>query len=109
MGNNGEGLYACTVHRAENTDDPAWLGGILGALREIAKDTPVAMPLHRRTRKIIESSGDVDALRGITTVQPVSYLEMLRLEMSAKVILTDSCGVQKEAFFHQRTVRYASG
>lgn len=91
----------CTVHRAENTDDPARLAGILGALREIAKETLVIVPLHPRTRKIIENSGDANSLRGLTVVPPVPYLEMLRLEMSAKVILTDSGGVQKEAFFHR--------
>jgi UDP-GlcNAc3NAcA epimerase len=95
------GYALCTAHRAENTDDPVRLVGILGALRDIAKDMPVIMPLHPRTRKIIERSGNANILRGITAVPPVSYLEMLRLEMSARVILTDSGGVQKEAFFHR--------
>jgi UDP-GlcNAc3NAcA epimerase len=96
-----KGYALCTVHRAENTDDPVRLAGILGALREIAKEMPVVMPLHPRTRKIIESSGDADVLKGIAAIPPVSYLEMLRLEMSARVILTDSGGVQKEAFFQR--------
>lgn len=97
-----EKKYAlCTVHRAENTDDPVRLAEILSALREIAKEIPVMLPLHPRTRKIVESSGDIHALQGITVVSPASYLEMLRLEMSAKIILTDSGGVQKEAFFHR--------
>ena len=96
-----KGYALCTVHRAENTDDPIRLAGILEALRDIAKEIAVIMPLHPRTRNIIENSGDADALRGLTVVPPVSYLEMLRLEMSAKVILTDSGGVQKEAFFHR--------
>lgn len=91
----------CTVHRAENTDDPARLAGILAALREIAMEVPVVLPLHPRTRSVIKNSGGADALLGLTVVPPVSYLEMLRLEMSARVILTDSGGVQKEAFFHR--------
>ncbi len=91
----------CTVHRAENTDDPARLSGILAALREIAKEVPVVLPLHPRTRSVIKNSGEADALLGLTVVPPVSYLEMLRLEMSAMAILTDSGGVQKEAFFHR--------
>lgn len=91
----------CTVHRAENTDDPARLTGILTALRQIARKMPVVMPIHPRTRNIIELSGKTDALRGLTVVPPASYLEMLRLEMSAGVILTDSGGVQKEACFHE--------
>lgn len=96
-----KGYALCTVHRAENTDDPARLQGILGALRDIADEIPVILPLHPRTRKIIDNMGQTEALRGLTVLEPLSYLEMLRLEMSAKVILTDSGGVQKEAFFHR--------
>jgi UDP-GlcNAc3NAcA epimerase len=96
-----KGYALCTVHRAENTDDPARLQGILGALRDIADEIPVILPLHPRTRKIIDNMGQTEALRGLTVFEPLSYLEMLRLEMSAKVILTDSGGVQKEAFFHR--------
>lgn len=96
-----KGYALCTVHRAENTDDPLRLAGILGAVREIARELPVIMPLHPRTRNIIGNSGGGLALQGIQAVAPASYLEMLRLEMSARVILTDSGGVQKEAFFHR--------
>ena len=96
-----KGYALCTVHRAENTDDPARLQGILGALRDIAVEIPVIMPLHPRTRKIIEGMGQPETLRGLTVLEPLSYLEMLRLEMSARGILTDSGGVQKEAFFHR--------
>ena len=96
-----KGYVLCTVHRAENTDDPLRLVGILGAVREIAREMPVIMPLHPRTRNIIENSSGGLALQGIKGVAPASYLEMLRLEMSARVILTDSGGVQKEAFFHR--------
>lgn len=96
-----KGYALCTVHRAENTDDAARLQGILGALRDIALEIPVILPLHPRTRKIIEGMDQPEALRGLTVLEPLSYLEMLRLEMSARVILTDSGGVQKEAFFHR--------
>ena len=96
-----KGYALCTVHRAENTDDARRLEEILGVLRDIAEETPVLLPLHPRTRKIIETMGQPEALRGLTVLEPLSYLEMLRLEMSAKVILTDSGGVQKEAFFHR--------
>jgi UDP-GlcNAc3NAcA epimerase len=96
-----KGYALCTVHRAENTDDPARLSGILGALRDIARDVPIVLPLHPRTRQIVESSGGADALEGITVLEPLSFLEMMRLEMSAKAILTDSGGVQKEAYFHR--------
>lgn len=96
-----KGYALCTVHRAENTDDATRLQGILAALRKIAEEIPVILPLHPRTRKIIDAMGQPKALRGLTVLDPLSYLEMLRLEMSAKVILTDSGGVQKEAFFHR--------
>lgn len=96
-----KGYALCTVHRAENTDDATRLQGILGALRDIAEEIPVILPLHPRTRKIIDAMGQSEALRGLTVLEPLSYLEMLRLEMSAKLILTDSGGVQKEAFFHR--------
>lgn len=98
-GVNEKGYALCTVHRAENTDDATRLLGILAALRDIAEEIPVILPLHPRTRKIIDTMGQPEALRGLTVLEPLSYLEMLRLEMSAKVILTDSGGVQKEAFF----------
>ena len=96
-----DGQYAlCTLHRQENTDDPVRLSGILTALRHIAKDVPVIMPLHPRTRNLLQNMDRLDWLNGLHCIQPVSYLEIQRLEMSARVILTDSGGMQKEAFFH---------
>jgi UDP-GlcNAc3NAcA epimerase len=97
-----EGQYAlCTIHRAENTDNTSRLESILEALREIASDMPVLLPIHPRTKKTICSLGKDNWLNGIHILNPLPYLETLRLEMSAKVILTDSGGIQKEAFFHQ--------
>ncbi|MDC1497064.1 UDP-N-acetylglucosamine 2-epimerase (non-hydrolyzing) [Pelagibacteraceae bacterium] len=91
----------CTLHRQENTDNPMRLNNILSALREIAKDMPLVLPLHPRTKKKIQQQQNVDALKGITVLEPLPYLEMQRLQMSAKLILTDSGGMQKEAYFHQ--------
>ncbi len=97
-----EGQYAlCTIHRAENTDDPARLREILCALDRIAADLPVVLPLHPRTARFLRERNEASLLDRLCVLQPVSYLEMLRLEMSAAVILTDSGGVQKEAFFHK--------
>jgi len=90
----------CTVHRAENTDKPERLISIFSALQEINKSLPVVLPLHPRTQRLLENKGGVKLLKSLTLLEPVSYLEMQRLEMSAKVILTDSGGMQKEAFFH---------
>ncbi len=91
----------CTIHRAENTDDPDRLKSILLALKEISKSETVVLPIHPRTKKIIANLEGDDWLSGITVIDPVPYLEMLRLEMSARLILTDSGGVQKEAYFNQ--------
>lgn len=96
-----EGAYAlCTLHRQENTDDPVRLDGIMRALRVIAEDTPVVLPLHPRTRQRFEATGIAANLGRIRVVNPVPYLEMQRLAMGARFILTDSGGLQKEAFFH---------
>lgn len=91
----------CTVHRAENTDNPERLISIFSALQEIAKSLPVVLPLHPRTQNLLKMKGWSKFLESITILEPVSYLEMQRLEMGAKVILTDSGGMQKEAFFHR--------
>jgi UDP-N-acetylglucosamine 2-epimerase len=93
-----------TIHRAENTDSPERLGNLLQALASLPYD--VVLPLHPRVRDRLKS---VRELRGVAKVlegsprvkliEPVSYLEMLTLELYARLVLTDSGGVQKEAFF----------
>jgi UDP-N-acetylglucosamine 2-epimerase len=91
--------YLATLHRAENTDDPKRLKSILKALAKIAKDIPVLLPLHPRTKKMIRVQRLIKEAKGIQLIDPVSYLDMLTLEKHAKVILTDSGGVQKEAYW----------
>ena len=92
------GFALATIHRAENTDDPDRLQPILAALETIAESTcPVLLPLHPRTRKVLDASGWHP--RAITVTAPLSYFEMLLLEGRAKLVLTDSGGVQKEAYF----------
>jgi len=87
-----------TVHRAENTDDPQRLRAIFAGLEAVVRaGLPVILPLHPRTRKQAESLGL--SPNGVRVLEPVSYLDMLLLEKNARVILTDSGGVQKEAFF----------
>ena len=89
-----------TVHRAENTDDPRRLAAIVDGLRAVADETPVVLPVHPRTAKAIErNSIEVD---GISVLPPVGYLDMLALEGQASCVVTDSGGVQKEAFFQGR-------
>lgn len=89
-----------TCHRAENTDDPNRLGEIVSAFAEIAANLPVVLPLHPRTRKLIDDYGLKHHLDAVKVVEPLSFLDMVALEQAAKVILTDSGGVQKEAFFY---------
>lgn len=91
----------CTLHRAENTDNVLRLREILKALRCIANDCTVVLPIHPRTHKRLSELGELNALAGLLILDPLPYLEMLRLQMSAEVILTDSGGLQKEAFFHR--------
>lgn len=94
------GYVLATIHRAENTDDPARLKAIVAALARTARDRPVVLPLHPRTAKQVGALGLSDALAGITVVEPVGYLDMQALEHGAALVVTDSGGVQKEAFFH---------
>ena len=87
-----------TLHRAANTDDPERLRRILGAIDETARTVcPVVMPMHPRTAARLASMAWHPA--AISVVAPLSYLDMLLLEMRARFILTDSGGVQKEAYF----------
>lgn len=90
-----------TVHRAENTDQPARFASIVDALEMMGTDLPVIWPLHPRTRAVLRKTGRLDALaRRVKLIEPVGYLEMVQLEKYAGVIATDSGGVQKEAFFY---------
>lgn len=86
-----------TVHRAANTDDPVRLAAIFEGFGK--SPLPVVLPLHPRTRKLVEGHGLVIPASVITT-PPVGFLDMVWLERRARVILTDSGGVQKEAYFH---------
>ena len=89
-----------TVHRQENTDDPDRLRHIVEALDRIARTIcPVVWPVHPRTKKRLMELGL--SVGAVTPIPPVSYLDMLLLEGRARMILTDSGGVQKEAYFFQ--------
>ena len=86
-----------TVHRAENTDDPQRLKNIFDAFEEISAEIPVVLPLHPRTKKIIDKQG-IKPQKTII-IEPVGYLEMVWLIKNSSLIMTDSGGLQKEAFF----------
>lgn len=90
-----------TVHRAENTDQPARLTSIVEALEITSRALPVVWPLHPRTRAVLRKAERLDALASrVKLIEPVGYLEMVQLEKYAGMIATDSGGVQKEAFFY---------
>lgn len=88
--------YLLTLHRAENTDSPERLQSILEAASSL--DFPVLFPVHPRTRHCINSA-DISMNGKLLAVAPLGYLEMIGLEKHARKILTDSGGVQKEAFY----------
>ncbi len=93
--------YAATVHRAANTDDPRRLAGILEGLGRAPR--PVVLPLHPRTRAAVRRHGLEDVLENsngkLVVIEPLGYLDMLQLQQNAAAILTDSGGIQKEAYY----------
>jgi len=91
--------YLATLHRAENTDNLNRLQSILKALDKIGRNTPVLLPIHPRTRKVMKGYGLLSKFKDIKLIEPISYLDMLKLEKNAKAILTDSGGIQKEAYW----------
>ncbi len=89
-----------TVHRAENTDCARRFTALLDGLKELANDAPVVWPLHPRTRRTAEKLGLLAGLpENLMLIEPVGYLDILRLQMGAKLVATDSGGIQKEAFY----------
>jgi len=90
----------CTIHRAENTDNSKKLKEIFEALETIAKDTQIILPLHPRTKKIIQNLKF--KIHNLTIINPVGYLEMVWLLQNCKAVLTDSGGLQKEAYFFKK-------
>ena len=93
------GYALATIHRAENTDDEPRFRKVLDYLGGFAKSQPVVFPVHPRTRAVLERLGI--GLNGFKLIDPVSYSDMHRLLAGASVVLTDSGGVQKEAYFHR--------
>ncbi len=89
------GYYLSTIHRAENTDNPEKLSNIFKALSEL--DKPVILPLHPRTKKLIDNL-EID-MKNLIIIKPIGYLLMLYLTSCAYMVVTDSGGLQKEAYF----------
>ena len=95
-----EGKYAVlTLHRPSNVDDAQTLGGILDALEVVQRDMPVVFPAHPRTRERARElglDGRIAGLANLRVTEPVGYLDFLRLMSSARLVLTDSGGIQEE-------------
>ncbi len=95
-----EKFILCTVHRAENTDAYNRLKNIFESLEEIGKEKQIVLPLHPRTKNVLESNNYQP--KNITCIEPVGYLEMVWLIANCSLVMTDSGGLQKEAFFFEK-------
>lgn len=96
---SNKGFILTTLHRAENTDCPYRLEKIVDALNELHRKIPIILPLHPRTRNAIANAG---LKLIVNTINPVGYFQMLWLLKNCSLVLTDSGGVQKEAFFFNK-------
>lgn len=107
-GLRGTGYMLCTIHRDNNTDQPERLNAIFKALLKISESKMVVLPLHPRTSKLLNTNLEKDLYDKITNnknikiLPPASFLDMIVLERHAQMVVTDSGGVQKEAFFFQK-------
>jgi UDP-N-acetylglucosamine 2-epimerase (non-hydrolysing) len=96
---NGDDFAVLTLHRPSNVDDPVVFARILEAIKIIQNDIPVIFPVHPRTRKNLESGSlgeHANQLPGFRLTEPLGYLDFLKLMSNAKVVLTDSGGIQEE-------------
>lgn len=96
------GYILATIHRAENTDDAARLKAVFDGLGQIAAGVPVVLPLHPRTRAALSRAELLKSTaHRLRLLDPVGFLDMTMLLRGARLVVTDSGGVQKEAFFHR--------
>jgi len=100
LGLEGGGFIVATAHRPGNVDDPERLGLVVEVLAAAAEAAQVVFPIHPRTRARLEEIGALDDLpgRGIMPVEPLGYLDFTRLVRASRAVITDSGGLQKEAF-----------
>jgi UDP-GlcNAc3NAcA epimerase len=93
-------FFLATIHRQETTDNPEILGSLFSTLEKIAIDKMVILPLHPRTKKLLNELGF--SPKNITIIDPVGYLDMISLIEKSDLVLTDSGGLQKEAYFSRK-------
>ena len=94
-----EKFILCTLHRAENTDNFERLSNIVESLNKINKEIPIVLPLHPRTKKMLQS---FDLKLDVHLLEPVGYFEMIELLKKCSLVMTDSGGLQKEAYFFEK-------
>jgi len=99
LGLQKDGFILTTIHRAENTDEAGRLGQIVASLNRLAQDFDVVFPVHPRTRVRLTEQGLSQTVR---TIEPVGYLDMIQLIAGSRLVITDSGGLQKEAYFFQK-------
>ena len=104
----GKPFVLATIHRDSNTDYPERLSAIFRSIIKLSEECQVVLPLHPRTAKLIKTNLDEDMQKQIFScpdiklIPPVSFLEMIALERHARLVMTDSGGVQKEAYFFKK-------
>ena len=104
----GKPFVLATIHRDSNTDHPERLSAIFRSIIKLSEECQVVLPLHPRTAKLIKTNLDEDMQKQIFSrpdiklIPPVSFLEMIALERHARLVMTDSGGVQKEAYFFKK-------
>jgi len=91
-----------TIHRAENTDNPGRLKSIFASFEIISEEIPIIIPLHPRTQKLLKSNGLAFSLKKLQIVEPVGYLNMIHMLDRCEAVMTDSGGLQKEAYFFKK-------
>jgi UDP-N-acetylglucosamine 2-epimerase (non-hydrolysing) len=96
MGMAERSYAVVTLHRPSNVDDPKVLAGLLGVLKELQRDIPLVFPIHPRTRKALNGH-DVDGMPNLRLVDPMGYFDFMKLVGSARLVLTDSGGIQEES------------
>jgi len=101
LGLAGRDYILATCHRAENTNDREKLRSVLLALGELSKEARVVFPIHPRTTGLIEQYGFESLLDGLTVLPPLGFMETMEFLINAQALVTDSGGMQKEAYFHK--------
>ena len=100
---DGQKFALCTLHRAENVDSEIRLKWMVGQLNEVSKDLDIILPVHPRLRARLDPLKLTSTLsEKIKLIDPVGFLDILCLQMASTIIITDSGGMQKEAFFQKK-------